>query len=154
MKKMPYQIKEKLRQYATIQNEAKHIQRELENMIEDYGVPIENLIACGDKNGNEPETEALAFLHNGECDNIERTISQIEEVFLWFVNNKNNEERSHEVMGKRCYIKDKESIYFDEWGIIKCFDGELYHVAIANGSDSMPVFNREQLSIPRKQHCK
>ena len=45
MKRMPYKIKEKLRQYANIQTRAKYIQRELENMIEDYGVPIENLIA-------------------------------------------------------------------------------------------------------------
>lgn len=57
-----------------------------------------------------------------------------------------------EYVGKKCYIKDKESIYFDEWGIIKYFDGELYYVAIANSSDSLPVFNRKQLRIPIKQH--
>lgn len=86
---MPYKIKQKLRQYANIQEKAKNIQREVESMIEDYGVPIENLIACGDTswNNEEPQTEALAFLNNGECDNVEETIKDIEYVFLWFVNN-------------------------------------------------------------------
>lgn len=35
-------------------------------------------------------------------------------------------------------------------GIIKHYDGELYHVAIANGADTMPVFDRSQIRIPRK----
>lgn len=88
MKKMPYLIKQKLRQYANIQYKAKVLQREVEQMIEDYGVPIENLIAMAKIScySDEPQTEALAFLNNGECDNIDETISQIEEVFLYFVN--------------------------------------------------------------------
>ena len=88
MKNMPYEIKKKLRQYANIQNKAKYIQRELEEMIESYGVPIENLIACATRDSDEPQTEALAFLNNGECDDVNETINQIEEVFLWFVNRK------------------------------------------------------------------
>lgn len=90
MKRMPYEIKKKLRQYANIQTRAKYMQRELENMIEDYGVPIENLIAYADIYNDEPQTEALAYLNNGECNNIEESINEIEEVFLWFVNNKTN----------------------------------------------------------------
>lgn len=27
-------------------------------------------------------------------------------------------------VGKKCMIIDKESIYHDEWGIIKLYDGE------------------------------
>jgi hypothetical protein len=88
MKNMPYEIKKKLKQYANIQNKAKYIQRELEEMIESYGVPIENLITCVARDSDEPQTEALAFLNNGECDDINGTINQIEEVFLWFVNRK------------------------------------------------------------------
>lgn len=88
MKNMPYEIKKKLKQYANIQNKANIIQRELEEMIESYGVPIENLIACVARDSDEPQTEALAFLNNGECDDINGTINQIEEVFLWFVNRK------------------------------------------------------------------
>lgn len=88
MKNMPYKIKKKIRQYADIQNKAKYIQKELVEMIESYGVPIDNLIACGDwtKGNDGPQTEALAFLNNGECDDIDGSIKQIEEVFLWFVN--------------------------------------------------------------------
>lgn len=90
LKQMPYKIKQKLRQYANIQNKSKNIQREVENMIEDYNVPIENLIACANTSwdSEEPQTEALAFLNNGECNDIEGTIKDIEEVFLWFVNNR------------------------------------------------------------------
>lgn len=62
MKAMPYKIKQKLRQYAKVQEKAKNLQREVENMIEEYGVPIENLIACGDSSlGAPPQTEAFAF---------------------------------------------------------------------------------------------
>lgn len=54
-------------------------------------------------------------------------------------------------IGKRCYIKNKNSLYFVEWGIIKNFDGDVYYVAIANGTDSMPIFSRKEIHIPRKQ---
>lgn len=89
MKRMPYEIKQKLRQYANVQIKASQLSREIDEMIESYGVPVENLIAMGDTSwdNDEPQTEALAFLHNGECDDIEGTINDIEEVFLWFVNN-------------------------------------------------------------------
>lgn len=93
MKRMPYEIKQKLRQYANVQIKASQLAREIDEMIESYGVPVENLIAMGNNtwDSEEPQTEALAFLHNGECDNIEDTISEIEKVFLWFVNNKTDE---------------------------------------------------------------
>lgn len=90
MKQMPYKIKQKLRQYANAQIKVSQLAREIDSMIEEYDVPVENLIAMGDItwDNEEPQTEALAFLHNGECDNLEQTINDIEEVFLWFVNNK------------------------------------------------------------------
>lgn len=53
------------------------------------------------------------------------------------------------LIGKKVFITDKESIYFDEWGIIDHFDGELYHIKIANGSSAVPVFDRWQFRIPR-----
>lgn len=84
MRKMPYEIKQKLRQYAKLQSKVADMAREIDEMIEAYNVPIDNLLACGD--GIEPQTEALAFLHNSECDNIEETIREIEEVFLYFAN--------------------------------------------------------------------
>ena len=54
-------------------------------------------------------------------------------------------------IGKKCYIIDKESIYYNEWGIIKHFDGEYYHVAIANGRDSLPIFKRNEIRIPKNK---
>lgn len=50
-------------------------------------------------------------------------------------------------IGKKCMIIDKESIYYDEWGIIKLYDGEYYHVAIAN-ENSTVIFERRQIKIP------
>lgn len=55
------------------------------------------------------------------------------------------------LIGKRVYITDKESIYFDEWGIVDFFDGECYHVKIAGGGNSVPIFNRNQFKVPRSK---
>lgn len=44
-------------------------------------------------------------------------------------------------------ITDKESMYYKEWGTIKFFDGDYYHVAIADGKDSMPIFSRDQFKL-------
>lgn len=55
------------------------------------------------------------------------------------------------LVGKRVYVVDKESIYYGEWGTVADFDGELYHGKIANGSDTMPVFDRKQLYVPRQK---
>lgn len=35
------------------------------------------------------------------------------------------------LIGKIVDITDKESIYYNEWGIIIKYDGEHYHIAIA-----------------------
>lgn len=62
--------------------------------------------------------------------------------------------KEESLIGKKVVITDKESFYFNEWGIIQeAFDGE-YVVAIANGSDSMPIFDRWQFKIPRNQSFK
>ena len=39
------------------------------------------------------------------------------------------------VIGKTVNIKCKDSIYHGEWGIVKYFDGEYYHIAIANDNN-------------------
>ena len=54
-------------------------------------------------------------------------------------------------IGKFCYITDQLSIFHGDWGIIKDFDGEFYHVAIANGALTLPIFKRNEIRIPRKQ---
>ena len=55
------------------------------------------------------------------------------------------------LIGKKVFITDPESIYFEEWGIIKDFDGEVYYVAIANGNDAQPIFDRDQFRVRRNQ---
>lgn len=87
MKHMPYEIKQKLRQYANVQTKARNLASEIHRMFESYDVPIDNLIAQDDIYSGKPQTEALAYLHNAECEDLEDTIKQIEEVFLYFVNN-------------------------------------------------------------------
>lgn len=52
--------------------------------------------------------------------------------------------------GKTVYIKSG-CFYAGEWGIIKHFDGEFYHIAIANGCDSVPVFSRNEFIVKRNK---
>lgn len=59
--------------------------------------------------------------------------------------------KKSKMIGKVAYVTDKESIYFEEWGVIAQFDGECYHLKIANGSGAMPMFDRDQLYVPRQQ---
>lgn len=53
------------------------------------------------------------------------------------------------LIGRKVYITDPDSIYFGEWGIIAHYDGEVYYVRIADGKDSMPIFDRDQFKVPR-----
>lgn len=86
MKCMPYEIKQKLRQYANAQTKIRNLTLQIDRMIESYGVPLDNLMALADIYSDEPQTEALAYLHNGECEDLEETIKEIEKVFLYFAN--------------------------------------------------------------------
>lgn len=63
--------------------------------------------------------------------------------------------KEEKYVGKKCFIIDKESIYFGEWGIItEVWDGD-FCVAIAGGTHDLgyaePIFSRDQLRIPRNQ---
>lgn len=53
------------------------------------------------------------------------------------------------LIGKKVDITNKESIYFGEWGVVKDFDGDYYFIAIANGTDSLPVFYRNEFKVVR-----
>ena len=55
------------------------------------------------------------------------------------------------LIGKKAYITDPNSIYFGEWGIIAYYDGEVYGIRIADGKDSLPIFDRDQFKVPRKR---
>jgi len=55
------------------------------------------------------------------------------------------------LIGKRAYIKDDiESWAAGEWGIIKYYDGDYYHIAIWNG-ETQPIFSRNEFVVPRDQ---
>ncbi len=54
------------------------------------------------------------------------------------------------LIGKVVYIKSEDSIYNNEWGVIKHFDGDYYHVAIANGNGAWPIFSRDEFIVKRK----
>ena len=60
--------------------------------------------------------------------------------------------RESRMIGKVAFVTDTESIYRGEWGIIDHYDGECYHLKIANGSGAMPMFDRDQLYVPRQQN--
>lgn len=55
------------------------------------------------------------------------------------------------LIGRKAYITDSESWYYGEWGIIADYDGDYYYIMIANGDGSVPVFNRNQFRVPRKE---
>ena len=88
MNRMPYEIKQKIRQLNKAVLKAKYLSLEVETMIESFGVPVENLIAVVDIYSDEPSTEALAYINNGECAtarSLEESIAEIEKIFLHFV---------------------------------------------------------------------
>ena len=59
------------------------------------------------------------------------------------------------LVGRKAYVKPcVDSWASREWGIIKLFDGQYYHLAIANGDITL-IFTRSELHIPRKpKHTK
>jgi len=58
------------------------------------------------------------------------------------------------MIDKIVIIKCKESIYNGEWGIIKYFDGEYYHIAIADDTEHLVIFQRNEFRILRKDFRK
>jgi len=57
----------------------------------------------------------------------------------------------NKLVGKKVIITDKESWFYNEWGTIKEVDGDFYYVAIADGLDSVPVFNRDQFKVCKEK---
>ena len=58
----------------------------------------------------------------------------------------------NKLIGKKAFIKS--GIYQGEWGIVKIYDGEFYHIAIADGCDGYPIFYRNEFRVRRgeRQH--
>ncbi len=59
--------------------------------------------------------------------------------------------KTSKLIGEKVYITDKKSIYYGEWGIIKDYDGEYYYIAIASGTDSLPIFKRNEFKLRRNR---
>lgn len=89
MNKMPYKIKEKLRQLQKAVEKVSSIQYELTEMFEKHDMDIDLFTALADVRVNE-RTEALSYILNDECNDVsvEQAIDEIEEVFLIHVKRK------------------------------------------------------------------
>lgn len=55
----------------------------------------------------------------------------------------------NKLIGKKVIITNKDSWAFDQWGTVKMFDGEYYHIAIYNDPDTVLIFTRDEFRVPR-----
>ena len=55
------------------------------------------------------------------------------------------------LIGKEAKITTKDSWYYGEYGIIKYFDGEYYHIAITGDNSNMCIFTRNEFKVRRGQ---
>ncbi|PDY14166.1 hypothetical protein COO16_04180 [Bacillus pseudomycoides] len=85
MKTIPYELKQKLRQYDKFASKMKKIEGEIHGILDRYKVPYDNLTAQSNIYSDEPRTESLTHISYGEGD-VEENIKEIEEVFLYFAN--------------------------------------------------------------------
>jgi len=82
MKQMPSTLKTKLRRLQDAYMKARILEKEINEIIESYGVDLDCLCAC---NTDDMNTEALTYISYGEGD-VEDNIKSIEKVFLYYVN--------------------------------------------------------------------
>jgi hypothetical protein len=59
--------------------------------------------------------------------------------------------KSENIINKKITITDKDSIYYQDWAIVKHFDGESFHVAIANDENMLVIFDRDQFKVDKNQ---
>ena len=52
------------------------------------------------------------------------------------------------LIGKKVIITNRDHYLFGEWGIVKYYDGERYHVAPWNGDEEL-VFDRDEFRVRR-----
>lgn len=87
MKKLPYSIKQKLRQIHKHALRGKELDAELTDLFREYDFNVDVLTDyAGDTSTYPVETEALSILYNAEGSDCEGLIKEIEEVFLYYVN--------------------------------------------------------------------
>nr|WP_207702659.1 hypothetical protein [Enterococcus sp. 665A]MBO1340302.1 hypothetical protein [Enterococcus sp. 665A] len=89
MKRMPKTFENKLRKYNELMNQTSKIHNEISNELDKAGVPYENLTATAGIYPNDPVTESLAYINNGECkteESLNVEIESIRKVYEYFVN--------------------------------------------------------------------
>lgn len=55
------------------------------------------------------------------------------------------------LIGQEVRITNKESRDFGNWGIVKLFDGQDYHVAMNGDGNAQLAFSRSEFRIPKNQ---
>lgn len=60
-------------------------------------------------------------------------------------------ESNNKNIGKIAIVKDKNSIYYNEWGRITDIDDD-YYLSIADDTSSQPVFSRQDIKILSNTH--
>lgn len=57
---------------------------------------------------------------------------------------------STDLLGKKVIITNKEHTDYQNWEIIKAYDGEYFHVAMNNDDRACLVFARDEFKVKRK----
>lgn len=86
IEKMPVELKRKLRKFNRLVVEASFLDAEIQADLKKARVPYDNLVA---EASSIPQTEALAYINNGECldkESLDQSIADIESVYLHFAN--------------------------------------------------------------------
>ena len=55
------------------------------------------------------------------------------------------------LIGREVIITTRDSWAFDQWGTVRMFDGEYYHIAIYNDPVTTLIFTRDEFRVPRKR---
>lgn len=87
MNEMPENIKQDLRNLASLYVKVQLLENKIENCFQKYGIDVDDLRSVGT---GEVQTEAFAFIANCKGD-IEKNILDIEKVFLYYANKRRNE---------------------------------------------------------------
>lgn len=58
------------------------------------------------------------------------------------------------LIGKEVTITTKDSWVFGEWGIVKMYDGEYYHIAILGDEKCLLIFERKEFKVNRARKFK
>ncbi|PZL77481.1 hypothetical protein CI088_01385 [Enterococcus plantarum] len=88
IEKMPVELKRKLRKFNRLVTEASFLDAEIQADLKKARVPYDNLVAEA-KSASGPQTEALAYINNGECldkEALDQSIADIESIYLHFAN--------------------------------------------------------------------